>query len=87
MQKNLQVQVRDGGNWKTVAEAQGRDDQDRNPAVCQPVTTDGLRILVPATDLPQSDNAQVDGIVRICELLAISPEGTEGPLIEVVRDN
>jgi hypothetical protein len=27
--------------------------------------------------LPKSDNAEQDGIVRICELLLIMPDGTE----------
>jgi hypothetical protein len=49
----------------------------------QVVTTDALRVFVPAVDLPKSERADVDGIVRICELLLILSEGKEsgiGPL-------
>ena len=50
----------------------------------QPVTTNGLRVFVPAADLPRSDNLQVDGIVRICELLVTTPQGKELTLLEAV---
>ena len=41
------------------------------------VAAEGLRVFVPAADLPRSDRAEVDGIVRICELLLILPDGQE----------
>jgi hypothetical protein len=48
------------------------------------LATNSLRIFVPASDLPRSDNLPLDGIVRICELLIITPEGKELPLSEAV---
>jgi hypothetical protein len=47
----------------------------------QVVVTEGLRVLVPAADLPKSDRTDVDGIVRICELLLILPDGQESAVI------
>ena len=37
----------------------------------------GIRIVVPAADLPRSERPEVDGIVRICELLLVLPDGRE----------
>ena len=48
----------------------------------QVVTTDALRIFVPAADLPKSERADVDGIVRICELLLILPDGRESSIVQ-----
>ena len=45
----------------------------------QVVAAEGLRVFVPAAALPKSDRADVDGIVRICELLLILPDGQESP--------
>jgi hypothetical protein len=45
------------------------------------VATDALRVFVPAADLPKSDRADVDGIVRICEFMLILPDGTESGLV------
>jgi hypothetical protein len=45
------------------------------------VTTDGLRIFVPAADLPRSQRADVDGIVRLCEVLLILPDGRESQMV------
>jgi hypothetical protein len=75
LQKNLQVQVREGGGWKTVGELKDATTKDATIVFAQPVTTDILRVFVPAADLPKSENAHVDGIVRICELLVLLPGG------------
>jgi hypothetical protein len=77
LQKNLQVQVREGDVWKTVGELKEATTKDVTITFAQPVTTGALRVFVPVADLPKSDNALVDGIVRICELLFIMPDGTE----------
>jgi hypothetical protein len=47
----------------------------------QVVAAEGLRVFVPAADLPHSDRQDVDGIVRICELLLILPDGQESAVI------
>ena len=51
----------------------------------QVVTTDALRVFVPAADLPKSERADLDGIVRICELLLILPDGKESPVIPLLQ--
>lgn len=86
LQRNLQVQVRDGDQWKTAARIKDAADKTVTLRFARPVTTSGLRVFVPAADIPHSDDVHVDGIVRICELWAITPEGQEVPLCEVVRD-
>jgi hypothetical protein len=77
LQKNLRVQVRDAGTWRTMGEIQNAPTKDLTVTFDRPVTTDALRVFVPAADLPQSARADTDGIVRICELFFILPDGTE----------
>ncbi|MHB8974995.1 MAG: hypothetical protein ACYC4N_31590, partial [Pirellulaceae bacterium] len=84
LQKTLQVQVRDGAQWRTVGEVKSATTNTATISFEQPVTTDSLRVFVPAADLPRSDNLQVDGIVRICELLVTTPQGKELTLLEAV---
>ncbi len=76
-QKNLQVQIREAGAWKTAGVLKDATAKDAVVTFAQPVTTDALRVFVPAADLPKAERADVDGIVRICELLLIMPDGTE----------
>ena len=47
----------------------------------QVVAVERLRVFVPAADLPHSDRPDVDGIVRICELLLILPDGQESAVV------
>jgi chitodextrinase len=85
VQRNLKVQIRDGGGWQTVGEL--KDATARTVTVAFPhvVATDALRIFVPAADLPKSERADVDGIVRICELLLILPDGKESPVVPLLQ--
>ena len=80
LQRSLKVQIREGGSWKTVGEL--KDATARTARVLFPgvVDADGLRVLVPAADLPKSERADVDGIVRICELLLILPNDQDSPV-------
>jgi chitodextrinase len=83
LQRNLKVQVRAGDGWQTVAELKDATTKTVVVEFPQVVTTDALRVFVPAMDLPKSERADVDGIVRICEILLILSEGKEsgiGPL-------
>jgi len=41
------------------------------------VNTDGILFCVNGTDLPKTDNIEQDGIVRVCEVLLIMPDGSE----------
>ena len=85
LQRNLKVQVRDGSGWQTIGVL--RDATTRTVTVDFPqvVTTDALRVFVPAADLPKSERADVDGIVRICELLLILPDGKEAGLTPLLQ--
>jgi chitodextrinase len=80
LQRNLKVQVREGPSWKTVGELKDATARTVTVDFPQPVAVAGLRVLVPAADLPKSERADVDGIVRICELLLILPNDQESPL-------
>lgn len=77
LQKNLQVQTRDQGAWKTLGRVTGATEKDLVIRWPRPVETGAIRLFVPAADLPQSTRADVDGIVRICELLFVLPDGRE----------
>ena len=83
LQKNLQVQARFAGDWKTIGQARGASEKDLVITWPKPVETDALRVLVPAADLPRSSQAEVDGIVRICELLFLLPGGREVAPLDV----
>jgi chitodextrinase len=85
LQRNLKVQVRDGAGWQTVGELKDATARTVTVVFPQVVATDALRILVPAADLPRSERADVDGIVRICELLLILPDGKESGLVPLLR--
>jgi hypothetical protein len=81
LQRNLKVQVREGADWKTVGEVKDATSRTVTVDFSQVVVTEGLCVLVPAADLPKSDRADVDGIVRICELLLILPDGQESAVV------
>ena len=46
LQKNLQVQVRENGEWKTAGEIKEATTKDLTIAFAQPVATDALRVFV-----------------------------------------
>ena len=83
LQKNLQVQARLEGQWKTVGQAAGATEKDLVVKWPQPVRADAIRVYVPAADLPQSSRPDVDGIVRICELIFVLPDGREAASADV----
>jgi hypothetical protein len=76
-QKSLQVQLHQEGVWKTVAEVRDAPQKDILATWPRPLQARGIRIVVPAADLPRSDRPEVDGVVRICELLLVLPDGRE----------
>ncbi len=87
LQRSLQVQVREGEGWRTVAELRDATTKTATMLFPQVLATDALRILVPPAELPKSSQADVDGIVRICELLVILPDGTESALAPLLHAN
>jgi hypothetical protein len=84
LQKSLQVQARIGGRWTTVGQVSGATGKDLTIRWPQPVETTAMRVFVPAADLPHSAQAEVDGIVRICELRFLMPDGREADPLEVL---
>jgi hypothetical protein len=77
LQKNLKVQVLQNGSWKTVAQVRDASQKDILATWPEPLDAAGIRIVIPAADLPRSDRPEVDGIVRICELLLVLPDGRD----------
>jgi hypothetical protein len=77
LQRNLQVQVLRDGRWQTAAEVRDTKQKDVLATWPAPIEAAGIRVFVPAADLPRSDRPDVDGIVRICELLLVLPDGRE----------
>jgi hypothetical protein len=86
LQKSLQIQVRDGAGWKTVAQLKEATTKTVTLLFSEVVTTDALRVFVPPGELPQSARADVDGIVRICELLFLLPDGRESALGALLQE-
>ena len=81
-QENLQIQVRKGGKWSTlgtVRNARGNTARVDFPEV---VSGEALRVFVPAADLPRSTAPSEDGIVRLCELLLVLPDGSETTVLD-----
>jgi hypothetical protein len=81
LQRNLKVQVREGADWKTAGELKDATTRTVTVDFPQTITAAGLRIFVPAADLPKSERPEQDGIVRLCELLLILPDGKESPVV------
>ncbi len=71
------MQLLQKGVWKTVADVRDAPQKDILATWPQPLAAGGIRIVVSAADLPRSDRPDVDGIVRICELLLVLPDGHE----------
>jgi hypothetical protein len=82
LQRNLQVQIFTQGEWKTAAEIRDAREKDIVASWPEPISVNGIRILVPAADLLRSDRADVDRIVRICELLLVLPDGREAVVMD-----
>jgi hypothetical protein len=79
-QRNLQVQVRQGKDWKTAGEVRDAKMKTVRATWTEPLETDAVRVSVPAKDYPRASRADVGGIVRVCELLLVLPDGTETTL-------
>jgi len=75
--KNFQIQIPDGENWKTVHKVKNATTKTTTTLFDKIVKTNGIRIYIPAKDMPSSEDASVDGIVRIVEVLLTMPDGIE----------
>ncbi len=85
LQKNLQVQLLRQGIWKTAADVRDAQERDILATWAEPLAAGGIRIFVPAADLPHSTRTDVDGIVRICELSIVLPDGREIAVAEALK--
>ncbi len=83
LQKALQVQVRKDGAWTTVADVSNATEKDIKAVWAKPLTTDAVRIYVSASNLPRSNNATVDGIARVCELILVDAAGNDMSVSEL----
>ena len=79
LQRNLKVQMRQGAEWKTLGELENANSSTVTVNFPQTVAAEALRVFVPAADLPKSERSDLDGIVRIAELMLILPDGQESP--------
>ncbi len=84
LQKNLQVQARVDGQWKTVGQAIDAKQKDIVVQWQQPIETDAIRIYVPAADLPETPPLDTTGIVRICELQFLLGDGRTVAPVDVL---
>jgi len=77
-QRTLRIDYRSGGEWETVATVGNATEKTIRAQWAGTVETSALRIYVPAPDLPKSTLADIpDGVVRLCELLLLLPDGRE----------
>ncbi len=78
IQRRLLVQYREGQQWITAAEVHDATERTLRCKWSTPVQTDALRLFVPAADLPKSTRSDIpDGVVRVCELFLVLPDGRE----------
>lgn len=84
LQKNLQIQARLDGAWKTVGQAVDAKQKDILVQWPQPIETDAIRVFIPAADLPETSPSDINGIVRICELLFVLGDGRTVAPVEVL---
>jgi hypothetical protein len=74
----LQVQYREGEQWITAAEVHDATERTLRCKWSTPIQTDALRLFVPAAELPRSTRSDIpDGVVRVCELFLVLPDGRE----------
>lgn len=78
LQRRMRVEYREGSQWKLAVEVRDATERTLRCRWSTPIQTDALRLLVPAADLPKSTRPDIpDGVVRVCELLLVLPDGRE----------
>ena len=75
--KAFRVQVRNGDAWLHFASAVEPQDASVPAKRVTALETEAIRVLFLTSDLPRSGDPQHDGIVRIRELLLLTPDGKE----------
>jgi len=77
-QQHLRVEYRSESGWITAAEVHAAAEKTIRCRWPAPIQTDALRVFVPAADLPCSARPEIpDGVVRMCELMLVLPDGKE----------
>jgi hypothetical protein len=75
-QHGLRIDYREGEAWKTATEVRDATGRSVQTRWATPIETDALRIYVPAADLPRATvPGTPDGVVRVCELMLVLPDG------------
>ena len=78
LQKRLRVDIRDASGWKPAAEVANATSKTIPCRWDKPRIAEAIRVYVPAPDLPKSEQVDIpDGVVRVCELMALLPDGRE----------
>lgn len=80
--RNFQVQVRQDGQWTTTAKVTGAATRVVTNAWPEVVETDALRFFVLGQDLPEGDPE--GGVVRVCELELLLPDGRQVTVAEAL---
>ncbi len=76
LQQAMQLQIPDGGGgWKTVAEAKDVRTKDFRIELPAARAVPALRLFVPTAAIPRVPGQHTDGIVRVCELQFLLPDG------------
>jgi len=87
LQKSLRIDLRDASGWKTAAEVVNAASRTIQCRWDTPRTAEAIRVFVPARDLPKSERADIpDGVVRVCELMIILPDGSEAVLPDIQQN-
>jgi hypothetical protein len=78
LQRALRIDLREGSNWKTAAYVTNATSKTIESRWGISRNASAVRIFVPAADLPKSEQTDIpDGVVRVCELMLLLPDGTE----------
>ena len=78
---SFQIQVRQDQQWTTAANVTAATAKVVTNTWPQVIETDALRFFVAGKDLPANDPA--GGVVRVCELSVLLPDGTEASLADL----
>jgi len=78
LQRRMRIEYREGSQWRVAAEVNDATERTLRLRWPTPIQTDALRLFVPAADLPKSARSDIpDGVVRVCELMLVLPDGRE----------
>ena len=83
LQKNLRIEIREGAGWRIASQITNATEKSIRCRWDNAHIVSAIRVCVPAVDLPRSQRAEIpDGVVRVCELMLLLPNGAEMPIGE-----